>query len=145
LYLARWLAYYWGGKDPEATKVLCDYLGRPAKAPDPPKSRGDARKVLQGLGEAWDKSGSRLLSEDAAGWVAWIITDRANDWSAEDITTLQMHSERFKRDTKNWRWSGVGDAIDRIIARLTIWPPPWVRTLLAVAGVNLLAVLLRVG
>jgi HEAT repeat protein len=144
LYLARWLAYHWGGKNPEATKVLCDYLGRPAKAPDPPKSREDARKVLQALGNAWDKSDSRLLSEDAAGWVAWIITERANDWSAEDVPELQNHLERFKKDEKNWRWRAYAVAIHEIIKRLTIWPPPWVWTLLAVAGVNLLAVLLFV-
>jgi hypothetical protein len=83
-----------------------------------------------------------LLSEDAAGWVAWIITDRADDWSAEDVPSLQKHSERFKRDTKNWKWRAFADAIDRIIARVTITPPPWVRTLLVVAGVNLLAIFL---
>jgi hypothetical protein len=138
------MTYYWGGKDkdPEATKVLCDYLGHPATAPVLPKSREDARKVLKALGDAWAKSGSPLLSEDAAGWVAWIITQQVKDWSAEDVPMLQEHLDRFEKDETNPRGRAYAAAIKEIIARLTISPPPWVQTLFAVAGVNLLAGLL---
>jgi HEAT repeat protein len=144
LYWGRWLAYYWGGKNPDATKVLCDYLGRPAKDPDLPKSREDAPTVLRFLGEAWDKSDSRWLREDAAGWVARIITQQVKDWSAADVPELRKHLKRFEDEKTNERVQSYVPAIKEIIAPFEIWPPPWVRTLLAVAGVNLLAVLLFV-
>jgi hypothetical protein len=144
LYGSRWLAYYWGGKESEATKVLCDYLGRPAKDPDLPKSREDARTVLQVLGEAWDKSESPWLREHAAGWVALIITQQVKDWSAADVPELRKHLKRFEDEQTNKRVQSYVPAIKEIIAPFEIWPSPWVRTLLAVAGVNLLSGLLLV-
>jgi HEAT repeat protein len=141
LYDIRWLAHYWGGGQKQA-EILCAYLGRPRVDPDPTVTREAGRDVLQALGDAWDESNSRSLQEDAASWIALIIIEEVKNWTADDVPTLKKHADRFQGKTRQLRVCGVG--IKQVIARLEIWPPMWVQTVLAVVAVNLVAVLLMV-
>jgi HEAT repeat protein len=137
IYDARWLAHYWGGGDKRA-EILCEYLGRPSSSPELPKARADALLVLDVLGEAWDESASFGLRNDVAQWATVIITDLSEAWRAKDLEALQKYRQRFQ-DQAGARVYVA--AIERVIASLTVWPSPPVRTLLAVALVDLMALL----
>jgi HEAT repeat protein len=141
---ARFLAHYWGGGDEEA-RLLCAYLGRPKSQPSLPKTRQDARKHLEVLEKAWEGD-QPFLHEDAAGWVALIITNEAaaNAWGRKDVALLERYRDLLARDELFPKGAAYAAAVQRIIDPLTVSPPPWVRTLLAVAVANLLALLLIV-
>jgi HEAT repeat protein len=145
---ARWLAHYWGGGS-NAARILCAYLGRPAVDPNLPQTREEALDVLAALeyaweeSESWEESKRRWLREDVASWASLIIDQRTNDWQAQDVPTLKEFLVRFQ-GAENLRTRTNTAAIDRVIAPFEISPPPWARTLLAAAAVNVVAILLVV-
>lgn len=145
---ARWLAHYWGGGSQEA-RILCAYLGRPAVDPQLPQTREAALGDLQALAKAWqesegwDESDRRWLREDTASWVSLIIAERAMDWRADDLPTLKEFLVRFT-SAETVRVRTHAAAIERVVMPFEIRPPPWVRTLLAAASVNVVAILLMV-
>jgi hypothetical protein len=101
--------------------------------------------VLKALAIAWDDSQSRSLREDVAGWASLIISKGASRWSADDVPLLQSFHERFSRDNGHVRANAYASAIDRVIAPFIIFPPPWLRTLLAAVVINMVTfVLIRV-
>jgi hypothetical protein len=152
LFPGRWLAYYWGGRDPEQTVILCRYLARPSDEPLVPESRKEARRVVQALSAAWDdcrknsqQPGIKWLQEDIAKYLSLVILDpksrRRWDWTAEDLELLQQVKASLE-DSNNKIGRGYISGIQQVIDPFIIWPPPWVRSLLAFACVNVAVVLL---
>jgi HEAT repeat protein len=138
---ARWLAHFLG-RGEELSETQCAYLGRPATAPDLPATTDESRTVLDILEKAWDESDSRWLREDAASWASLIITQHGRDWTFADKQMLQGFRDRLAKDQKKTRALAYVPAIQSILAPLDTPLPPWVWTVLAVAIINVVAVLL---
>jgi hypothetical protein len=162
LPLARWLAHYIGGGLPEVkvpgqsrvpeADILCGYLGSPARDPALPKTSAEARPILEVLKSTLPGDGEtgavernlRLLREDSASWVVWIVAEQVKDWAAEDVAFLRGLQAAIGRVQGSHRLKAYADGIGRVIEPFVISPPPWVRTLLAVVVVNVVAFALLV-
>src|SRR5262249_39675425 len=126
-------------------------LGRPASDPDAPRTRADAVKILAALLKAWEDGkgeDSRWLRDDVARWATLIIIgiNSNRGWTEEDAKEgglLKGFQQRLS-DKDNKVGRGYLPAIERVISPFEITPPPWVRTLLAFTGINVVAILLFV-
>jgi HEAT repeat protein len=150
LYWARWLAQYWGGKDPKQSVILCRYLGRPAEDPPLPASAADAHEVVEALEAAWDRSrelssnsGTKWLQEDIAKWWSSVITSpqMKGIWAQDDLALLKRIQDRLNA-SDNTIGRGYLAGIQLVIDPFELKPSPFVRTLMAFAAVNLIAVFL---
>jgi HEAT repeat protein len=145
----RWLARYWGGKRPDESEILCDYLAHPTRAPEPPASRAEAREVIGAFLSAWDELDhlpdldSRSIREDIARWWSSIITGqhRGWEWQREDKGMLRAVRDRLTSQEAT-AGRGYAPGIERVIDRYEFWPTPEVRTVIAFLALNLLALVL---
>src|SRR5262249_34548545 len=104
---ARWLAHYVGGGLPAIeAHILCAYLGRPASDPVLPDTSEKARPILKALKTTLPGAGEqvkpesdlRFTREDAAAWIAWIVTGQVTNWTAGDVDFLRGLQDAIARE-----------------------------------------------
>jgi hypothetical protein len=144
---ARWLAHYVGGGQPEF-EILCCYLGRPDHTPEIPKTSTEAKPILEALKATLPGDGKtgkvsddvRHVREDAASWIARIVTQEVKDWKVKDVDFLRTLQAVIALDPESYRMKAYADAIGRVIEPYDLRPSPLVRTLLAFLGINVVAI-----
>lgn len=133
LYEARWLGHYWGRGEKE-NETWCEHLGHPKTQPQLPAIKSARLDLLNEVGNAFDRSQSKWLREDAALWAAHVFASPGTDWSKGDLNVVKQWVERLDKEQTDPRLTSQLPEMRRIRDRLED-RFAWLKSLLVVVGI----------